>query len=341
MFNKRNNSFFSLLSVFLVFASLSCDTDPAQFSSAEELQDFTLAGLKKVDNYPLYVMKYYGDYGFSDYLETGYRPSFVSKSFTSEEIKWACTCFSAFGMNGTAFFGRNFDWIHRPALLLYTHPPYGYRSVSMVDIQYLGYDTNNLPDAPENRRQLLAAPFYPFDGVNEKGVAIGIMAVPNSVLPYEPNKRTIYTLDVVRLVLDYADDVEEAEKLIRQYNVSMDYPQVHYLIADKSGHSVIMEFLDSRIRLIQNDESWQVCTNFIIYGSGVPTNAPCWRYRTAYQSLEEKSGTISFNEAMDILEATSQSNTMWSTVYGMTDGEFHISMGRKYSEVHEFTLEIY
>ena len=34
-------------------------------------------------------------------------------------------------------YGRNFDWQYSPALLLFTNPPDGYASVSMVDIEYL------------------------------------------------------------------------------------------------------------------------------------------------------------------------------------------------------------
>ena len=33
----------------------------------------TLSSLEKVNNYPLYVMTYYGDYGFEEYLTTGQR----------------------------------------------------------------------------------------------------------------------------------------------------------------------------------------------------------------------------------------------------------------------------
>jgi hypothetical protein len=36
-------------------------------------------------------------------------------------------------------FGRNFDYYYSPALLLFTRPPAGYASVSMVDLAVVGF----------------------------------------------------------------------------------------------------------------------------------------------------------------------------------------------------------
>ena len=48
--------------------------------------------------------------------------------------------------------GRNFDWYEHPALILFTDPPDGYASVSMVDISYLGVkgDIEQLTEACGN-----------------------------------------------------------------------------------------------------------------------------------------------------------------------------------------------
>ena len=92
-------------------------------------------------------------------------------------------------------FGRNFDWEYSPAVLLFTHPPGGYASVSMVDIAYLGFDedqVNSLTELTlEERQALLNAPEWPFDGMNEKGLVIGMAAVPPGQMPYDPDKKTI------------------------------------------------------------------------------------------------------------------------------------------------------
>ena len=41
--------------------------------------------------------------------------------------------------------GRNFDFDDHPALLLHHRPPGAYRSISLVDIAYLGVDRGERP----------------------------------------------------------------------------------------------------------------------------------------------------------------------------------------------------
>jgi hypothetical protein len=302
----------------------------------------TLASLRKVDDYPLYVMTFYGDYGFKDFLQEGIQTG--NRSY-KQEIRacWACTCFSALNKDGDLIFGRNFDWINRPSLILFTDPPDGYASVSMVDISYLGYGAEE--PSWENRTALLDAPYLPFDGMNEAGLAIGMMAVPYADGGRDPQKVTISDLHAIRLMLDYAGDVDEAIASLQGYNIDFGGgPPIHYLISDSSGNSAAIEFLDGRMNVIRNTERWQVSTNFIISNERPQgADSSCWRYNTAYETLEQADGNISQEEAMELLQAVSQPgtySTMWSMVYNMTTGDIQVAMGRKYDEVKGFELEM-
>jgi len=241
-------------------------------------------------------------------------------------------------VDSTRLFGRNFDWHECVHLLLFTDPPDGYASVSMVDLKYLGYDFENLPDAAEDQEGLLNAPFLPFDGLNECGVAIGIMAVPEAQSPQNPARITIGELHAVRLVLDYAANAREAVTLMRSYNIRMEDPPLHYLIADRSGISAVVEFVDGKMVVIWNESSWQVSTNFIISTSGAPDASPCWRYNTVHGALSAQGGITSLEGAMDLLERSSQANTRWSTVYDLSLGKIVVAVGRNYTRVHTFAL---
>lgn len=80
-----------------------------------------------------------------------------------------------------------FDWQHRSSMLLYTQPPNGYASVSMVDLYYLGFEGTQ--DIPWSKRLLLlATPYATIDGMNECGVAISQNAVPDRKTPIDYNK---------------------------------------------------------------------------------------------------------------------------------------------------------
>ena len=288
--------------------------------------------LIQVDDYPLYVMHLYEDYHFDEYLETGRYPgvSLPSSSQINDAIK-ACSCFSAFNLPGQAIFGRNFDWPSGfPVLLLFTYPSNGYASVSMVAMSLLG------PGSDPHK--FLGAPYIPVDGMNECGLAVGVMKVYEAQPPNDPNKVNINICTAIRLMLDKAQSVDEALSLLGEYNI----PSImgHYLIADARGNSAVVEFVDGEMKVIRNEHPWQVSTNFVL--SRFPESergAQCVRYDLAYKTLEQAQGRMSHEEAMTLL-SNIQAGSIWSLVYDMVNGEIDIVMGRNYSQVHHFTLSM-
>jgi hypothetical protein len=99
----------------------------------------TLASLRQVDDHPLYVMRYYGPFTSDLLLRTGVEGD-IYERIRQMAMPEACTCFAGLSGEGDRVFGRNFDWYDHPALLLFTDPPNGYASISMVDLYCLGYD---------------------------------------------------------------------------------------------------------------------------------------------------------------------------------------------------------
>jgi hypothetical protein len=298
----------------------------------------SLFSFRKVDD-ALYVMHLYGSYGFDEYLEDGLQARFQSSSTAgAASPPWACTVFATLNQGGEPLLGRSFDWFNRPTLLLFTHPPGGYASVSLVDLSYLGFDTE--PPTWRERLRLLDAPYWTFDGMNEKGLAVGMMAVPQADTLNDPQRVTIGSLDAIRLMLDRARSVDEAIVLLGAYNIGWEGgPPLHYLIADAAGHSAVVEFVEGRMQVLPNEEPWQVATNFVLTGHS-PEGAKrfCPRYATAYETLEGADGSLSQGEAMDLLEDVSQDITMWSVVYGMAGGDIRVSVGRDFENVHQFRL---
>lgn len=294
-----------------------------------------LASLEKVDDFPLFVMHYNGEYFFDFFAERGVEWGPYKKVYDKLNPA-ACTSFAALAPDANAVFGRNFDWKHRSSLLLFTDPPNGYASVSMVDLFYLGLE--GLQEIPWARRvNLLGAPFATIDGMNECGVAIAQNAVPRRNTPKDPNRPTLLNSQIARLVLDHAKDVDEALALIRQYNVDFADTPVHFHIADASGKSAVVEYVDDGISIIRDDKPWQVSTNFLFSETVKPE---CWRYAKATQSLVDSQGRKSAGEAMSLLKGTSLDFTVWSIVYNLTTGQISLALGKDYDQVHTFKLEI-
>ena len=298
----------------------------------------SLISVKKVDDHPFYVMHYYGDYGFADFLKTGYTSG---NNQGNNPAPFACTCFAIFNPEGDYLFGRNFDWEDHPALLVFTHPPGGYASVAMVDISYLGF-TKESELTWATRQALLDAPYYPFDGMNEYGLVMGLMAVPAAKPAYDPAKVTLGSLHVIRLALDYARTVDEAVELFRSYNVSFQGgPPVHYLIADASGTSAVVEFDYEDLKVIKNTEPWQVSTNFNIFGVTIDEGRmQCKRYNDAYAALQSSNGRVPHTESFAILKEVSQPHTLWTTLYDMTTGEIKVVLRRNYDTKYSYRIRM-
>jgi hypothetical protein len=298
---------------------------------------YSLLSFRQVDDYPLYVMHLYGNYGFEDFLAKGILAD-TSVQPGGQERAWACTVLTTLTAQGNLLLGRNFDWPDRPVLLLFAHPPDGYASVSLVHIWYPGFDSGE--PSWSARLQLLDAVYSPFDGMNEAGLAVGMMAVPRAETSDDPGKVTIGSLHAMRLLLDRAASVDEAITLLQAYNIEWEGgPPLHYLVADAAGDSAVIEFLDGELVAVRSDDPWQVSTNFVLTGTDPGTaRALCERYARASDALLGAKGRLSPGEFMSLLGEVSQMSTVWSVVYNTGSGSVSVAVGRKYDQVHQFEL---
>ncbi len=285
----------------------------------------------QVDSYPLFVMNFDGEYESpgSPSVTTGQQKDSALIQRTSTQ-SWGCTCFSVMGDMQNVLFGRNFDYFHHCALILYTHPLRGYASLSTVDLFYLGFSEQSTLEIIRRSSALRSAPSLPFDGMNERGVAIGQMAVETAEPPYDPHKINLSCLEIIRLVLDNASTTREAVALMEDYNYLVGDPPVHFLIGDRTGTSAVVEYVDGEMKVLYNTEPFQVCTNFIVAGSNAPSSAPCWRYNKAYGTLKASAGKLSADSTMNLLQSVSQSITMWSIVFSQSSFSMKIAIDRKY-----------
>ncbi len=284
----------------------------------------TLQSVARIDDHPLYVMKFFGGYAADATIETGL--------IQPATRRWACSLFVAMGDQHHPVYGRNFDWQENPALVLFTDSPDGHASVSMVDVSYLGYERQDKKfESLEGRAALLRAPLIPFDGMNEHGLVVGMAAVDSAELPEHPEKPTVGSLRIIRLVLDQCKTIEEGIAVFEKYNLDFDGgPQIHYLLADLHGHSALIELDDRQMNVMRNDENWQAATNFCLHGNQDRASALCARYAQIKQRLSKSQGKLSSDQALGLLKDVAQQNTRWSVVYDMKDTATNIVMSRKF-----------
>ena len=357
-----------IMLVLLVFLVTACDTPghqqavttPSLFEPEGILETLTplsesedsgyspeqvasLESLEMMDDYPLYSMHYYAVYETVEVGELNFQAT--EEGGQQNGYGWACSLFASFNDPVNKLYGRNFDWEFSPAVLLYTDPPDGYASVSMVDIAYLGFGgsrAHQLLDLPLSELDsLLSAPYLPFDGMNEYGLAVGMAAVPATEQPDRPELETIDSLMVIRLMLDHARNVDEALTIFNQYNLDWGSgPALHYLIADRTGRSLLLEYWGGETIVFEIQGSWQAATNFLQSAYPEDLSGNCHRYDAISEALRRSKESFTAKDALQLLADVSQPNTQWSVVYGLSDGTIRIVMGQVYEQVVTTNLDM-
>jgi hypothetical protein len=300
-----------------------------------------LASLKKTHDYPVYTMDYQGEYGLNRFLAGG--GSGVSSGWgdlAARQKQNSCSTIAARTPNENVLLAHNWDYTKAPYLVLFTRPADGYPSVSVVDI--LGM--NDCSDNPALLRYMntdiyLRAPYYPLEGMNGRGLVVACMYAPEKMAG-DPRLATVNMSQIIRLVLDYAADLDEAIALFGNYNIRENQ---HFLVADVSGRSAVIEYKEGELAVIRSREPWQVATNTPLAGASEESlRRQCWRYDTAQGVLRQKNGRVTRQQLMDILMAISMTGTpetIASTVYDLHSGELLLAVGRDFKQLLSFRLQ--
>ncbi len=319
----------------------------------------SLTTLTKLDDYGMFRMTYHGDYGFDDFLLTGADNDLAMESFVSRRLLkglpidlnitgGGCTAFVTRNEKGEVLFARNFDFAYAPSLQLFTAPENGYRSVSTVNLSFLGYAREKLPNGLSVKSfAALGSPYLPFDGMNENGVAIALLAVPEADGGSDPDKITLNTTTAIRLVLDHAMSADDAVALLDKYNIYFSEDiRCHYLIADATGRSVLVEFWEGRMRTVTVSTPWQIASNFVAVdglnlGEGF---SEFERYDRVEEVLTARSGVLTEAQAVDLLAEVGVYNggedrLQWSVVYNLSTQEVTLFAHRDTEHLYKTSLE--
>ena len=319
----------------------------------------------------VYQINFSGDYFFDEFLSQGGASndaeliSFITRSITKGIIPMhiktssiACSAFTADTQSGDRVFGRNYDFSATNTAIVYTDPGEGrHASYSTIDLSFLGLDADKDVETIGQKFLTLAAPYVPLDGINDAGVACGIFMSyqgegKGTPTDTQTDKPDITSTTLLRLILDYADSVEDAVALAQQYDLHDSASSCfHYMVADSTGRSAILEWVGTdadhdadgaqrQLNVLWNDTDalsdsadWQVVTNFIktpgYYDGTSAEMKGLDRYEHLTAALRETDGIVADKDAaMDLLASVgrrtwnnddSNSNTVHSVVYDLTD----------------------
>lgn len=316
----------------------------------------TLGTIEREGDSALFTMTYCGDYGFDAFLAQGGAASdgevqdFVIQRlmkglpFTFELPELGCSTISVENAEGDGYlFGRNFDLYYSPAMLVRTTPEDGYASLSMVDLAFIGYGEDKLPTSMTNSITTLAAPYAPLDGMNEKGLCIGVLLIDTDQTNQDNGLADITTSTAIRLVLDKAATVEEALELLRSYDMHSSAGSCyHFQIADATGRAVVVEYIDNEMSVVESNYA----TNFLLTPGDYDFGSGQDRFAVLEEAYETSGGAMTAAEVMDTLQSVSQDKrsegkdnwTQWSVVYDTENLTATVCYGMDYETVYQYSL---
>lgn len=324
----------------------------------------------------VYAMHVRGGFYLDDFIEQGGTSSddelidFITSRLTKGLLKIniqdpeiACSSFTARSADNDMLFGRNYDFSKTNACLVFTEAQKDrHATISTTDLQFLGLDTEKNMSSLMDKITALAAPYIPLDGINDAGVSCGIYMTYQggaSTIATDQNtdKPDFTSTTLLRLILDYADNVEEAVAIASAYDLhDSAKTSYHYMVADASGKSAILEWVgesdasdndgsarqlvvtyndqDSHIGESEAASDQQVITNFILQ-PGYYDNSPAEdkkgvdRYDRLWEELNHTNGQVADEQAaMDLLRIVGRRSwnnddsngcTVHSAVYNLTD----------------------
>ena len=296
-----------------------------------------------------YIMKYFGDYELKEYLSKGIKNlnefiefveqrKLVNNSPKRDGKNFGCGAFLAKTKENDIIFGRNMDCECGIGMVTIIKESHAYHSLALTNMCELDWDDNTYDTIEESAGLTLAAPYSPSDGMNEHGLSIAILSAHDAVYP-QNHEITVSDFSIPRIVLDQARNVEEAIKIIKDYNLFYLVEPLHYIVADAEGNSCVVEFVDGKMQTTGKEGNYQVITNFTLYHNPLHEGFGKDRFDNMEAYLKENDGVITEEDALELLKSNViPGDEQWSAVYNLTKRSIRITFAKDYESVYQYQL---
>lgn len=323
----------------------------------------TLLSVKEMGDTGIYEVNYAADYKLDELLESGGAATeeqlvqFILKTMLKglpievpyEIPNLACSTFFAKTPENGYILGRNLDNQTTDLAVVKTSPKDGYSSVSVVNLSFLGYNETYTPDKLADRINTLATAYFPLDGVNEKGLAIGVLQLQAPATAQDNGKPDVGTTLAIRAMLDNCKDVDEAISFLESVDMyAAAQGCYHFQIADANGKSVVVSYVNNEMVVTEETDGFIAATNFYLHD--VPfeyEKQGLDRYEILKNELTVKKSVLSAEEGMNLLNAARITgtdpdekgrvySTQWSAIYDLTNPSLSLCADMNYDDVHVY-----
>ena len=309
----------------------------------------------------LYYMEYKGDDGFDGLMAkggfekaddmVGYIIEFLSKGHYKPEVEtskesYGCSALTVKTPDGSVMMGRNFDFPSAIGVIMHCIPDKGYETITTFNVEFYQFGENFKPEGFKNQYMCLAGLFVALDGINEKGLAIADLMAGDSIETHQrTSKPDLTTTAAIPYMLKNAANVNEALKLLEGIDMHSDIGTAHhYAMADISGRSVVVEYIDNKMVVT---ESPAVANHYLCEQKlNVGLTEGDDRYDRLCQRFDQTQGVMSEKQLTDAIATVSQPQrkgflgTAWTMVMDLShpsvtyyslrhfDKPFHFALSR-------------
>ena len=184
-------------------------------------------------------------------------------------------------------------------------------------------------------------PLFPYQGgMNDKGLFIDFNAVGvETGWKPDPDKPDL-TDDPTDYLLSRFAAVDEVVEFFERNDVDLNWGM--FVVADAKGRSVVIEWANGQLQVLENRQGYQVCTNDLLSPTGEPFKHSDIRWKLADKMLRDQT-TASVGLIRRVLSATCAqfdfTTTLYSTICDLVDKKVYLYHFHNYEEVVVFDLK--
>lgn len=326
----------------------------------------TLLSVKEKGDTGIYEINYAADYKLDELLEAGGASTeeqlvqYIIKTMLKglpidvpyEIPNLACSTFYAETPEQGYIFGRNLDNQTTDLAVIKTSPKGAYSSVSVVNLSFLGYTEDFTPNALLNRLNTLATAYFPLDGINEKGLAVGVLQLQAPATAQDNGKPDVGTTLAIRAMLDKCATVDEAVEWLKGVDMyAAAKGCYHFQIADATGKSVVVSYVDNEMIITEKENGFIAATNFYLHDVPFEYDAQGLdRYEILEKTLTEKKSVLTAQEGMNLLKNVRITgtdpdakgrvySTQWSSIYDLTNPSLSLCADMNYDDIYVYEVK--
>ena len=311
----------------------------------------------------MYYMEYKGDDGFKELMKRGgskdindlanYTTEFLSKGyFKTAKIDCpvmpvGCSTLTVRTPESDAMMARNFDYPYGTAMIMHVTPDEGYESITTFSTDFYGFGEGYKPEGFKNQYMALAGLFLALDGINEKGFAIAVLDAGDKVVTNQnTSKPDLATTSATQYLLKNAANIDEALELLRGIDMNSDPGSAyHYSMADASGRSVAVEYVDNRMVVTESPfvTNHYLCTEKFQAGLHESDH----RHEKLMEQYDKAGGIMNEKELTDAIVSVTQlpekgaivGGTLWTIVMDLTHPSVTYYSRRHFDKPFRFELK--